>query len=141
MNKLLLVVIGIVIGIVMVLILYFNSNRYDNFYNIVPTELIDPEYHNINNDSNNYYNYMRVGDTDGIDLNCNNVRAYDILQCIKGSDPHLLYQYVYKYDPSISLFNPIDAPRVLKELLKNLPHQHPCLNIIKRCPISQILIN
>ena len=130
----------IAIGVVLV---YLFSEPFSNikpkviepfyFYNIRPTDHIDPEYQNINEDPLNYKNYMRVGDVHGVDLNCNNVNMYDILKWIDQDDPELLYHFVYKYDPSISVFNPIHAPRIFKMLLRNLPQKHRYMSILRKC--------
>lgn len=105
----------------------------ETFYNIYPTDLIDPVYNNINEDPWDYKKNLRVGDLRGVDLNCNNVDMYDILCWIKDNSPHLLHQYVYRFDPSINIYNPIYAPRVLKMLLRNLPDQHSYLPILRKC--------
>lgn len=110
------------------------------FYNILPTEIIDPEYVNINNNPDNYKNFMTVGDIYGVDLNCNNTSAIDILQWIQNYNPHILHQYVYKYDPSISVYNPNHTPRVLKMLLRNLPELHKYRRILQRCLYKQIRV-
>ena len=105
----------------------------ESFYNILPTELIDGNYHNINEDPWDYKSNLRVGDLNGVDLNCNNVTNTDIVTWIKENNPNLLHEYVYLYDPSVNIRNPIHAPRVLKMLLRNLPTQHPFLPIIRKC--------
>ena len=111
----------------------YNSDSRESFYNILPTELIDGKYYNINEDPWDYKHNLRVGDLHGVDLNCNNVSQTDLLMWIKNNNPHLLHQYVYLYDPSIDIHNPVYAPRVLKMLLRNLPTQHPFMPIIRKC--------
>lgn len=128
----LLVILVIVFAIKSVQLWLFYSNK-ENFYNILPTELIDPDYYNINQDPLNYYNHLRVGDTHGVDLNCNNVNLTEILDWIKNNNPDVLYKYVYINDPSIDTENPIYAPRVLKMLLTYLPEQHPYIPILRKC--------
>lgn len=110
-----------------------NDTKKESFYNIIPTELIDSHYNNINQDPFDYNLNLRVGDLRGVDLNCNNVTDSDLINWIKDNNPHLLHQYVYLYDPSINIHNPIHAPRVLKMLLRNLPTQHPYMPIIRKC--------
>ena len=110
-----------------------SQGTQESFYNILPTELIDSQYHNINEDPWDYKHNLRVGDLNGVDLNCNNVTNADLVMWIKDNNPHLLHQYVYLYDPSVNIRNPIHAPRVLKMLLRNLPTQHPFLPIIRKC--------
>lgn len=105
----------------------------EQFYNIRPTTLIDPMYHNINQDPFDHKTNLRVGDTYGVDLNCNNVTIEDLLAWIERNHPHILHQYVYLYDPSVNIYNPIHSPRVFKELLKNLPQKHPILRIVRKC--------
>lgn len=132
--------------VLLILIVYYgyceSSQTRENFffYNIRPTEHIDPEYRNINEDPWNYYNHQRVGDIHGVDLNCNNVHMYDLLRWIDQDDPHILYDYVYKYDPSISVFNPIHAPRVFKMLLRNLPQKHKYIPILRKCLYKPVRI-
>lgn len=109
------------------------SNQMESFYNIYPTELIDNGYTNINNDPFDYNSKLRVGDLHGVDLNCNNVIIPDLLEWIKNNKSNVLYEYVYRYDPSIDISNPIHTPRILKMLMKNLPGQHPILPIIRKC--------
>ena len=99
----------------------------------MPTELIDYDFVSANNDPLNYDQFMRVGDTRGVDLNCNNVTMYNILHWIDGDDPNLLYQYVYRFDPSVNILNPINAPRVFKMLLRNLPQKHKYFSILRKC--------
>ncbi len=135
----LLVVLVIVFGIKSVQLWLYYSNR-EKFVNIRPTELIDPDYYNINQDPLNYYNYLRVGDTHGVDLNCNNVRMKEIVDWIKNNDPATLYKCVYINDPSIDTDNPIYAPRVLKMLLTYLPEQHPYIPIVRKCFPSKVKI-
>lgn len=152
-NSLFIIVVVVVVAIIAL----FNKSYCEGFYNIVPTELIDPQY---------YYDRIQIHNNEQItnsqihneqpnyDLNCNNVRAQDIITCLGKSDPRILYEYVYRYDPSISLYDPVDAPRVLKQLLRNmpaipcsfnnknkLPFVNPCLQVLKRCPIEQIQIS
>lgn len=130
-----------VVAIVIVIKMMYDANTRsagsmgttESFYNILPTELIDSEYHNINEDPLDYKKNLRVGDLYGVDLNCNNVNPKDLFMWIRNKNPHLLHQYVYLYDPSINIENPIDAPRVLKMLMRNLPMQHPFIPIIRKC--------
>lgn len=103
------------------------------FYNVRPTEHIDSCYTNINEDPHNYYNYKRVGDIHGVDLNCNNVDMYDLLRWVDMDDPHILHDYVYLFDPSVSIHNPIHAPRIFKMLLRNLPQKHRLRSILTKC--------
>lgn len=110
------------------------------FYNIRPTESIDPDYININENPNNYYNYQAVGDIYGVDLNCNNVSMHDLLEWIRNDDPNVLYDYVYKYDPSIDILNPLQSPRVFKMLLRNLPQKHKYIPILKKCLYKSVRI-
>ncbi len=113
----------------------------ENFYNIIPTEVIDDEYNNSNIDPWSYYDhashntYERVGDNYGVDLNCNNVTSNELIAWISHQpDGHdTLNRYVLQWDPSINIHNPNDAPRILKELLRNLPNQHKFLSIIRKC--------
>lgn len=110
----------------------------EGFYNIVPTEIIDPDYVSPNRDPWAYTTqsgntYQRVGDLFGTDLNCNNVSIPDLVGWIADNNPHLLHQYVLKWDPSINIYNPNHSPRVLKGLLRNLPEQHKYLPIIRKC--------
>lgn len=114
-----------------------DSDKKENFYNIYPTTLIDPDYYNINEDPLDYYfdgnSYLRVGDAYGVDMKCGNVTMEDLFEWLKNSNPHILHQYVYLYDPSINIYNPRYAPRVFRELLKNLPEKHPILRILRKC--------
>lgn len=109
----------------------------ESFYNIYPTSAIDPEYVNINENPLNYFNYMTVGDVFGVDMNCNNVSALEILQWLAKYKPayldDVLHAYVYKYDPSINIFNPTSAPRVLKMLFRNLPNLPKSIPILRKC--------
>lgn len=152
----------VVVVVVVAIIALFNKSYCEGFYNIVPTELIDPQYyydriqiHNNEQITNSQITNSQIPDEQiHDDLNCNNVRAQDIITCLGKSDPRILYEYVYRYDPSISLCDPVDAPRVLKQLLRNmpaipcsfnnknkLPFVNPCLQVLKRCPIEQIQIS
>jgi len=110
----------------------------EGFRNILPTELIDPDYVNINNNPYNYRNFMTVGDVYGPDLNCNNVSSIHLLEWIKQYNPHILHQYVYRYDPSINIYNPNHTPRVLKMLLRNLPELHKYRPILQRCLYKKV---
>jgi hypothetical protein len=130
--------IKILLILLILLILYFLWHnimwgRLDHFRNILPTEIIDPNYTNLGNDPGNWFNWARVGDTRGVDLNCNAVEMQDVLKWINGDSPHLLYEYVYRYDPSVSIDNPLHTPRILKMLLKNLPQKHPYRGVFRRC--------
>ena len=118
--------------------LFVGNPAIENFYNIVPTEIIDRDFVSPNNDPWAYTTqlgntYMRVGDLHGVDLNCNNVTSVDLIKWIAGNNPHLLHQYVLRWDPSININNLNHAPRVLKGLLTNLPEQHKYLPIIRKC--------
>jgi hypothetical protein len=120
----------------LLIILYFlwkNAGLVDRFRNIRPTNVIDPEYINLNEDPGNWVNWSRVGDTRGVDLNCNGVEKQDILKWIANDSIHVLYEYVYRYDPSVSIDNPLHTPRILKLLLRNLPEKHPSRAILRRC--------
>lgn len=127
----------------MLLAVFGKSETIENFffYNIRPTEHIDPDYVNINEDPHNYYNHKRVGDIHGVDLNCNNVDMYDLLKWIDMDCPNVLHEYVYRYDPSISIHNPIHAPRVFKMLLRNLPQKHRLMSILRKCLPKPVRIN
>lgn len=110
----------------------------ETFYNIVPTEVIDPDFVSPNLDPwahtvPHMGTYERVGDLYGVDLNCNNVSIPDLIGWIANNNPHLLHQYVLRFDPSINIYNPNHSPRVLKELLRNLPEQHKFLPIVRKC--------
>lgn len=103
------------------------------FQNIRPTELIDSNYVNINEDPFNYYTWKRVGDIHGVDLNCNNVTKCQLLKWIEHDDPSVLHDHVYRFDPSADINNPIHAPRILKMILRNLPQKHRYLSILRKC--------
>ena len=70
----------------------YDNGILEGFYNITPTELIDPDYHNINQDPFDYKHHLRVGDLRGVDLNCNNVTVPELFAWIKNNNPHLLHQ-------------------------------------------------
>ena len=134
MNKLIIFAIAII-----VLYFLFNNNQLqESFYNIKPTEAIDASYYNYNQDLFNYKTHKRVGDLYGVDLNCNNVNAMDVLNWIQCDDPNILYECVYRYDPSVNISNPIHTPRIFRELLKNLPEKSKYLPIIRKCFPMQI---
>lgn len=135
-----LVVYGIVGLMIVGIVLYYTNWLVEKFYNIMPTELIDRSYYNINEDPYNYYDKLRVGDIHGVDLNCNNVTMNNILKWIEDNDSDVLYKYVYIYDPSVNIYNPVDAPRVFKMLLMNLPEKHPYLPIVRKCFPSKVKI-
>lgn len=113
----------------------------EKFYNIVPTEVIDPDYHSPNADPWSHYDpashetYERVGDVYGVDLNCNNVTSDELVAWIanRPDGRKTLTHYVLQWDPSINIDNPNDAPRILKGLLRNLPNQHKFMPIIRKC--------
>jgi hypothetical protein len=111
------------------------------FYNVLPTELIDPQYLNLS-EVNGYYDnstgqtFATVGGG-GVDLNCNAVETKAILNWIRWNDPDVLNRYVFRFDPSANIYNPDDAPRILKALLRNLPSQHKYIPILQNCfPIT-----
>ena len=136
--------------IILYFIFLFRKN-IESFRNILPTFVIDPEYVNINDNPHNYKNHMTVGDIMGVDLNCNNITTMDLLKLINDNHHALhnrrlhhnilvspstaLHEFVYKYDPSINIYNPNHTPRVLKMLLRNLPELHP---IIQKCLHKQV---
>ena len=128
----------LIIALALVAVLLIKDSR-ERFYNVIPTRLIDAEYVDPSNDPWAYWDeasqrtYARVGDLAGVDLNCNNVTIVDLVHWIQENNPHLLHQYVYRFDPSINIYNPNHAPRVLKELLRNLPTQHKFIPIIRKC--------
>jgi hypothetical protein len=128
------------IVVVAIRFLFNQSKSKEGFYNVRPTTLIDPDYFNINQDPFDYKHYRRVGDLMGVDMNCNNVTIEDLIEWIRRNNPHLLYQYVYLYDPSINIYNPRYSPRVFKELLRNLPQKHPILRIMRKCLPRQVRI-
>jgi hypothetical protein len=124
------------------------KSRKENFYNVIPTEWIDPEYQNINNKPENYFESKKssissshtslqgwetIGDTRGPDMNCNYVTYSSLINWVLKHDPNILYDYVYIDDPSIEIMNPIHAPRVLKMLLRNLPGNHNIKKLVENC--------
>ena len=120
-----------------------NAGIKENFFwgNILPTNYIDPRYRRINEDPyDNYYEYTRVGDPYGVDMNCGNVNIVDVLKWLDQTDPEVLYTHVYKYDPSISVWNPAHTPRVLRMLLQNLPQKHKYTRILRKCLPKQVRI-
>lgn len=126
--------IGIVIFLIFVFLLFLRGTKENFFFsNIKPTEDIDPDYLNPNEDRFNYFNFMRVGDIEGVDLNCNNVSKYDLIRWMVNEEPNIIYDYVYKFDPSIDINNPIDSPRILKMILRNLPQKHRFISILRKC--------
>ena len=129
-------------GLLLIYSMICANSTTENFtyYNITPTEIIDDDYININEDPNNYYFNMRVGDVHGVDLNCDNVNMYDLLRWIEQDDPNVLYEFVYKYDPSINIMNPIHSPRVFKMLLRNLPQKHKYIPILRKCLYKPVRI-
>ena len=130
-----IIVLGIIVVAFWLMWNQWNQQTRENFffYNIKPTEDIDPEYLNPNEDRHNYYNWMRVGDIHGVDLNCNNVTKCDLLRWIYHDDPSVIHEHVYRYDPSVDINNPLDAPRVFKMLLRNLPQKHRHMSILRKC--------
>lgn len=130
-------------GFLLICFIIVNQNNIKEqfiYYNITPTEIIDNDYVNINQDPNNYYFNMRVGDIHGVDLNCNNVNMYDLLRWIEQDDPNVLYEFVYKYDPSINIMNPIHSPRIFKMLLRNLPQKHKYIPILTKCLYNPVRV-
>lgn len=115
---------------------WMSSDNSEQFYNIVPTNVIDRQYQEPTwayYDDASQQSYAQVGDLFGVDLNCNNVSVDDLIAWIANNNPHLLHQYVLRWDPSINIYNPNHAPRILKGLLRNLPTQHKFLPIIRKC--------
>jgi hypothetical protein len=127
----------------------------ESFYNIKPTELIDPEYRYpvaVEFDpkwpsSQSYVPlYERVGDNHGVDLACHNVSLPETAQWIARDDPRLMYEAVLRFDPSVNPYNPDHAPRVLRLLMMNLP-SYGCqetvdkyLPIVRKCFPAQIRV-
>lgn len=113
------------------------GGNFEQFYNILPTEIIDTEYLNLNQgrayfDAASGQSYQVVG-KGGVDLNCNAVETRAILHWIRWNDPAVLNHYVFRFDPSANIDNPDDAPRILKMLLRNLPSQHKYVPILSNC--------
>lgn len=107
-----------------------SASKQESFYNIVPTENIDPEfrYPRIHEAEpvpfitrQGPQLFERVGDSAGVDAGCNHVTACDIINWIHREEPRLMYDCVLKFDPSVELGNPYHTPRVLRLLLQNLP--------------------
>lgn len=119
--------------LVALLVLKWLNSSTENFHNIYPTTLIDPEYYNINEDPFDYKKHLRVGGLNDVASFCSDVTMADLLAWIENYHPTMLYECVYKYDPSININNPIHTPRILRGLLTNLPEEHPILRVIKRC--------
>jgi len=140
MNKRLIFFVILTLLIIGVIVVTFKPK--DFFFNIRPTNEIDPEYVNLNDNPTNYYQYNTIGDALGPDLNCNTVSKRTLMKWIENEDPNFLYEYVYRYDPSININNAIHAPRVLKMLLRNLPENHTVSQqIMKRCPPMPVRIH
>lgn len=135
-----LILVAIIIISIIIHVLLIQNKEQFFVYNIRPTESIDPDYVNINENPDNYYNYQSVGDVYGVDLNCNNVSMQDLLEWIRQDDPNVLYDHVYKYDPSIDILNPLQAPRVFKMLLRNLPQKHKYIPILTKCLYKPVRI-
>lgn len=135
-----LILVAIIIISIIIRVLLIQNKEQFFVYNIRPTESIDPDYVNINENPDNYYNYQSVGDVYGVDLNCNNVSMQDLLEWIRQDDPNVLYDHVYKYDPSIDILNPLQAPRVFKMLLRNLPQKHKYIPILTKCLYKPVRI-
>lgn len=134
-----LILIAIVVLSIVWSVFFQNKEKFF-VYNIRPTESIDPDYININENPDNYYNFQSVGDVYGVDLNCNNVSMQDLLEWIRQDDPNVLYEFVYKYDPSVDILNPLQAPRVFKMLLRNLPQKHKYIPILTKCLYKPVRI-
>ncbi len=132
-EKLLLLVV------VLSLFIWFMTRKKtkESFFNILPTELIDPQYYTLTEgggyfDRGSGQEYEQVG-LGGVDLNCNAVEIRSILHWIRWNDPDVLNRFVFRYDPSADIYNPDDAPRILKCLLRNLPSQHKYVPLIRNC--------
>ena len=140
-----LLLLGLIFFAAFFLLSFFKDLKFhqtENFYNIVPTGVIDPDFIP-NSQTLGYYDfgtrqrYQIVDrgsvDRDGVDLNCNAVEISSILQWIRWNDPDVLNKYVLRFDPSADINNPNDAPRILKELLRNLPSQHKYVPLLRTC--------
>jgi hypothetical protein len=123
--------IHLVLVAVLIFVLFFGKSK-ESFYNIVPTENIDPEFRYpgiheaepvpfVTIPRQGPQLFERVGDSAGVDAGCNNVSAREIINWIHREEPRLMYDCVLKYDPSVELGNPYHTPRVLRLLLQNLP--------------------
>lgn len=127
----------------------------ESFYNIIPTEVIDPEYRfPVAADVDPRWpltgggvpSYERVGDAHGVDLNCHNVDMFEIAKWIAHDDPRLMHEAVLRFDPSINPMNPNHTPRVLKLLMINLP-SYGCqstvqkyLPIVRKCFPAEVRV-
>ena len=134
-----MVIIGLVVVVVagfVPKILNYHSplSLAEHFYfaNIVPTEHIDPEYRNLSEIPDDYNGWLSVGDLRGVDLNCNVISSWDLIKWVAKNNPYILHEYVYRYDPSIDVNNPLHAPRVFKMLLRNLPCTHKLYPLVVR---------
>lgn len=142
------VAVAVAVAIVLLLLLFTRGGgrAVENFYNVVPTEYIDPGFVSDSYDRWAHYapgfgdTFKRVGDTYGVDLNCNNVTGDEVIEWIHNSCPQVLYEYVLRYDPSVDIQNPNHTPRALKALLRNLPENHKFLPIVRKCFPRQVRV-
>lgn len=118
----------------------------ESFFNIIPTEIIDPEYQyplvadyditNLPLQPQQYPKlYERVGEAD---RNCQTVQMKDVLDWIARDEPRIIHECVLRFDPSVDITNPYHATRVLRLIMINLPTFSPqsaqkYLPVLSRC--------
>lgn len=118
----------------------------EGFFNIIPTEVIDPEYQyplitdyditNLPLQPQQYPKlYERVGETG---RNCQTVRMEDVLDWIARDEPNIIHECVLRFDPSADITNPYHTTRILRLIMMNLPTYSPqsaqkYLPVLSRC--------
>lgn len=141
--------------IVLFIAFFIHPMIRESFYNVIPTNIIDPEYVDLTNETALFVPassssssslesvlYHLSGQDDQTNLNCGGVTSCDIVSWIANDKPlgdRLLNELVLRFDPSADPLNPNHAPRILRLLMMNLP-SYACrttanryLPIIQKC--------
>lgn len=136
--------------IVLFVALIIHPRKRESFFNVIPTNVIDPEYVDLTNltalfvpplkplASSSLY-HLR-GRDDQTDLNCGGVTSCDIVSWIANDRPlgnRMLNELVLRFDPSADPLNPNHAPRILRLLMMNLPSYACSTTANKYLPIIQ----
>jgi hypothetical protein len=131
-NKKQLIGLVVIVAFVgLVLHRFYNpDNRRESFFNILPTNVIDPEYVDLTNETALFVQPAGLFSTycnnnDQVDMSCHGVTSENIVSWIANDNPRLLNELVLRFDPSADVMNPNHAPRILRLLMMNLP-SYPC---------------
>lgn len=112
----------------------------ERFFNVIPTNVIDPEFIDLNNENASFVSRALYHLSGQSNPDCTGVTPCNIVSWIANDYPlgnRLLNELVLRFDPSADPMNPNHATRILRLLFMHLPSYACSTTAKKYLPIIQ----